>query len=598
MAHDVFISHSTRDKPASDAVCAALETAGIRCWVAPRDVQAGRSFAGEITRAIQQSKAMVLIFSANSNTSSQVLREVQLAVDSQLHILQFRIEEVLLNDDLKYYLSTPHWLDAMTPPLESHLGRLTTSLKALLGKTDSESTGSSGGLAAEKQNDREVASGVKERAPAGSGTVRSSRPKFWLPALLAAILIGGVVLGVIIFQARARPKTEVRPEMTASPIARATMAPTESAGANGPPSQAFPIPSEKKTKVFSHNFETTSPIVRPLFGPAVMSVLNAKGEGQITGKAPGILPALFDELLLDDFILECGMRAESVPPGARYGFIFRAADVKNGGIEKYYVLLLDPNQNLAVLSWWMEGRWMMNPEQPVPAGLLKVGRKSRVTLEALGNQFRVFINDRFATEFSMEGLKNGRIGLCLLGVDSKPWTVHFDNLQVFTPPAKEAGETASPAGPSSSAGVNRKTFEQSWDFSAGMLHDVRTEGVEIVDGSTWKLTGGKHLRFLTASKSFLEATFDVPDEVEPPTRLTVRHLSSSSDGKQAGFSPVRITLNGNEIFRDSPAKMTWTEDQIELGRYVQPGRNTLLWEYLDGAQSHYWLKSFRLSGGK
>src|SRR4051812_44771302 len=63
MAHDVFLSHSTRDKPVADAVCAALENAGIRCWVAPRDVQLGRSFAGEITRAIQQSKAMVMIFS-------------------------------------------------------------------------------------------------------------------------------------------------------------------------------------------------------------------------------------------------------------------------------------------------------------------------------------------------------------------------------------------------------------------------------------------------------------------------------------------------------------------------------------------------------
>jgi len=52
MAHDVFISHSTRDKPVSDAVCAALENAGIRCWVAPRDLQSGRPFVGEITRAI------------------------------------------------------------------------------------------------------------------------------------------------------------------------------------------------------------------------------------------------------------------------------------------------------------------------------------------------------------------------------------------------------------------------------------------------------------------------------------------------------------------------------------------------------------------
>src|SRR5256886_15724097 len=132
MPHDVFISHSSQDKTVGDAVCGALEGAGVRCWLAPRDVQPGRSFAGEITRAIQRSKVMVLIFSAHSNTSEQVLREVQLAANSHLHIVQFRIQNVIPNDDLEYYLSTPHWLDALTPPLESHLDRLETSITALL----------------------------------------------------------------------------------------------------------------------------------------------------------------------------------------------------------------------------------------------------------------------------------------------------------------------------------------------------------------------------------------------------------------------------------------------------------------------------------
>jgi hypothetical protein len=141
MAHDVFISHSAQDKAVADAVCAALERAGVRCWIAPRDVQPGRSFAGEITRAISQSKAMVLIFSASSNNSQQVLREVQLAVSSHLHIVQLRIEEVRPNDDLTYFLSTPHWLDALTPPLENHLQRLVVAVQALLGKGEGEMDG-------------------------------------------------------------------------------------------------------------------------------------------------------------------------------------------------------------------------------------------------------------------------------------------------------------------------------------------------------------------------------------------------------------------------------------------------------------------------
>jgi hypothetical protein len=132
MAHDVFISHSTPDKAVADAVCAALESVTIRCWIAPRDVLLGRSYSGEITRAIQQSKVLVLIFSGDSNSSQQVLREVQLAANSRLHIVQFRIDSVVPNDDLEYYLSGPHWLDALTPPLQRHLETLQGSIKALL----------------------------------------------------------------------------------------------------------------------------------------------------------------------------------------------------------------------------------------------------------------------------------------------------------------------------------------------------------------------------------------------------------------------------------------------------------------------------------
>jgi TIR domain len=135
MAHDVFLSHSAQNREVADAVCTALEKSSIRCWVAPRDVRPGRSFPGEITRAIQQSKVMLLIFSGHSNNSEQVLREVQLATDSHLPIIRFRIEDVALTDDLRYFLSTPHWLDALTPPLSTHIERLEVAIKELLGQS-------------------------------------------------------------------------------------------------------------------------------------------------------------------------------------------------------------------------------------------------------------------------------------------------------------------------------------------------------------------------------------------------------------------------------------------------------------------------------
>jgi len=37
----IFISHSSKDRPTADAICAHLESAGIKCWIAPRDIEPG-----------------------------------------------------------------------------------------------------------------------------------------------------------------------------------------------------------------------------------------------------------------------------------------------------------------------------------------------------------------------------------------------------------------------------------------------------------------------------------------------------------------------------------------------------------------------------
>jgi hypothetical protein len=75
---------------------------------------------------------MVLIFSNYANTSKQIRREVERAVNKGIPIIPFRIENVLPSKALEYFISTPHWLDALTPPLERYLRQLTASVKALL----------------------------------------------------------------------------------------------------------------------------------------------------------------------------------------------------------------------------------------------------------------------------------------------------------------------------------------------------------------------------------------------------------------------------------------------------------------------------------
>jgi hypothetical protein len=141
MAHDAFISHSSHDKPVADAVCATLESRGIRCWIAPRDILPGESWPKAIMQGIHQSQAMVVVFSAHSNTSQPVMNEVERAVHNNLVIIPFRIEDVAMTDEMEFFLSTRHWLDAMTGPLESHLSRLADQVCHVLLPRDPESPG-------------------------------------------------------------------------------------------------------------------------------------------------------------------------------------------------------------------------------------------------------------------------------------------------------------------------------------------------------------------------------------------------------------------------------------------------------------------------
>jgi hypothetical protein len=129
MAHDVFVSYSSRDKPVADAVVAGLESKGIRCWVAPRDITPGSSWGDAIINAIEASHFMVIILSGNSNRLKQVVREVERAVANNVIIIPFRIEDIDPTGAMAYFLSTEHWLDAITPPLERHIEKLQATLQ-------------------------------------------------------------------------------------------------------------------------------------------------------------------------------------------------------------------------------------------------------------------------------------------------------------------------------------------------------------------------------------------------------------------------------------------------------------------------------------
>jgi hypothetical protein len=144
LPNDVFLSYSAKDKPIPDATCTLLESKKLRCWMAPRDILPGKEWSTAIIEGIELSRSLVLIFSANSNASQQVMREVERAVAKGIPIIPFRIENLAPCKALEYFISSQHWLDAFTPPLEKRLdqlatdrGRLPSRLEALCGSCSS-----------------------------------------------------------------------------------------------------------------------------------------------------------------------------------------------------------------------------------------------------------------------------------------------------------------------------------------------------------------------------------------------------------------------------------------------------------------------------
>jgi len=133
MNHDVFISYSSNDKVAANAICHNLEQNGIRCWIAPRDIPPGEEYGDLIDEAIKQSFVVVVIFSEKSAISPWVKGELNIAFEEQKTIIPFRIDNTPLTGQSRVMLNQRHWIDAY-PNYEKKISELTNAVIKSLGK--------------------------------------------------------------------------------------------------------------------------------------------------------------------------------------------------------------------------------------------------------------------------------------------------------------------------------------------------------------------------------------------------------------------------------------------------------------------------------
>ncbi len=86
-----------------------------------------------IIDAVEKSKIVVLVFSANTEQSQWVKDEITLALNRKIKIIPFRIENVSPQQSLRILDVRCQWMDAFTPPMEKHIERLVKIVSRHLG---------------------------------------------------------------------------------------------------------------------------------------------------------------------------------------------------------------------------------------------------------------------------------------------------------------------------------------------------------------------------------------------------------------------------------------------------------------------------------
>lgn len=127
MGKEVFISHSSKNYKEAKKICDCLEEKNISCFIAPRDLVPGRIYGEEIVRGIDECDKFILIASKDAFESQHVLREVERAVNRNMKMYVYKIEDVEVPKSFEYFIMISQWIDAS---FASRINELAEIIKA------------------------------------------------------------------------------------------------------------------------------------------------------------------------------------------------------------------------------------------------------------------------------------------------------------------------------------------------------------------------------------------------------------------------------------------------------------------------------------
>jgi len=93
-----FISYSTKDKTFAERLYADLQSRGVRCWLAEKDLAVGAKIRVALDDAIREHEKVLLLLSRNSVASAWVEKEVETALEHERSEGRTVLLPVMLDD--------------------------------------------------------------------------------------------------------------------------------------------------------------------------------------------------------------------------------------------------------------------------------------------------------------------------------------------------------------------------------------------------------------------------------------------------------------------------------------------------------------------
>lgn len=93
-------------------LCALLESRGVRCWIAPRNIDPGAEYADEIVRGIRSCDALILVATPAAIASNNVLNELEQAHKADKTIFTVMVGKPQITPRFDYYIARLHWIES------------------------------------------------------------------------------------------------------------------------------------------------------------------------------------------------------------------------------------------------------------------------------------------------------------------------------------------------------------------------------------------------------------------------------------------------------------------------------------------------------